>query len=448
MRPSEIEKKGAPSLWGSLGVKPNGINQGGLGDCWFLAAASAIAEKPSRLQKIFVNTDYPAEGIFELNMFFSGRPTTVVVDDRLPVTSWGSPSFTGKSTNGAWWGPIIEKAYAKLNVNYKNIVGGNPLQAFRVLTNMPGKAHTVRSYGSNTSGIKMTPDQIFDIIDASDKNGFLMTASCDISWNNMVSGHAFTILSAHTLMKDGAVYKKLIKIRNPWSSERYTGPWSDSDTRWTADFKSQVGLVVANDGTFFIDSADFHKAYYTFAVVHYKDWKTTSKKITSVKQSTATKFEFSNPVAQSFALSLDGLQARWFPSTACRKSEWTATYSLQLYDSADTKIGETQYLYSYLGYSNIIVDSLPAGDYYARIYRWSGTPLEKLEMTLYADTSAAVLQDANYKFVKAFQTLPAGAETKLANGGDLKITTYIASGKGYVRIAKTGAAIGKDALVQ
>jgi len=142
---------------------------------------------------------------------------------------------------------------------------------------MPAKEYAVRRYGSNTSGVSMTPDEIFDIISASDKKEFLMSASCDISWNNMVRGHAFTILGAHTLMKDGAVYKKLIKIRNPWSSEMYTGPWSDSDTRWTADFKSQVGLVEKNDGVFFIDSADFYKAYYKFAVVHYTDWKTTNK---------------------------------------------------------------------------------------------------------------------------------------------------------------------------
>jgi len=74
-----------------------------------------------------------------------------------------------------------------------------------------------------------------------------------------------------------------------------------------------------------------------------------------------------------------------------------------LHDSAtDKQIGETQYLYSYLGYSNIIVDGLPAGDYTAKIYRWSGTPLEKLEMTTYGEHSAAVYHDANYKFAKAF----------------------------------------------
>lgn len=31
-----------------------------------------------------------------------------------------------KSNNGAWWMPLLEKAYAKFNVNYQNIEGGSP----------------------------------------------------------------------------------------------------------------------------------------------------------------------------------------------------------------------------------------------------------------------------------------------------------------------------------
>lgn len=36
-----------PKLWGNLNKPvPNGVRQAGLGDCWFLAAVSAIAEEP------------------------------------------------------------------------------------------------------------------------------------------------------------------------------------------------------------------------------------------------------------------------------------------------------------------------------------------------------------------------------------------------------------------
>jgi hypothetical protein len=138
-RPSELDGS-SPSLWGTRGVLPNGVNQGNLGDCWFLAAAAAIAENPERIKKIFTNKDYSAEGIFELTFHKKGKPVTEVVDDRLPVKSWGSqfsPINSQKSPYGAWWLPILEKAYAKLHANYANLNGGMPAQALRDLTGMP-----------------------------------------------------------------------------------------------------------------------------------------------------------------------------------------------------------------------------------------------------------------------------------------------------------------------
>jgi hypothetical protein len=49
----------------------------------------------------------------------------------------------------------------------------------------------------------------------------------------------------------------LIKVMNPWGSDEYTGPWNDEDSRWTAEYKRQVDLVVDDaDGIFFIPLID------------------------------------------------------------------------------------------------------------------------------------------------------------------------------------------------
>jgi hypothetical protein len=46
--PAELD--GAkPSLWGSKGIRPAAINQGNLGDCWWLASMAAIAEWDDRI---------------------------------------------------------------------------------------------------------------------------------------------------------------------------------------------------------------------------------------------------------------------------------------------------------------------------------------------------------------------------------------------------------------
>lgn len=45
------------------------------------------------------------------------------------------------SANGAWWMPILEKAYAKLNQSYTNLAGGPGELALHDLTGMPIKSY-------------------------------------------------------------------------------------------------------------------------------------------------------------------------------------------------------------------------------------------------------------------------------------------------------------------
>lgn len=39
------------------GIDPNDINQGDLGDCYYLSAVSALAEFPERVEKCFVTKE-------------------------------------------------------------------------------------------------------------------------------------------------------------------------------------------------------------------------------------------------------------------------------------------------------------------------------------------------------------------------------------------------------
>ena len=72
---------------------------------------------------------YSKKGIFQVTFYLKGIAKKVNVDDKLPLSLSGDPSdpFNAKrSRNGAWWLPILEKAYAKFNGNYANLSGGNP----------------------------------------------------------------------------------------------------------------------------------------------------------------------------------------------------------------------------------------------------------------------------------------------------------------------------------
>jgi hypothetical protein len=124
------------------------------------------------------------------------------------------------SDNSAWWLPILEKAYAKFNVNYAQLDGGWPVHTLRHLTGMPVMMYNVQNQSFQ---------EFFDIVNAADNLHYAITALCRESMYNLASDHAYTLLRAFKLT-DGT---ELVKMRNPWSRENYDGPFSDSSDEWT-----------------------------------------------------------------------------------------------------------------------------------------------------------------------------------------------------------------------
>ena len=107
-----------------------------------MAAASAIAEKPNRLEKVFLNHEAKLveQGIYGVNVYLLGVPHTILVDDYLPLKE----DFGGFKTyfahighDTSLWGAILEKAFAKLHGNYQRIIGGDPRLAVRTLIGSP-----------------------------------------------------------------------------------------------------------------------------------------------------------------------------------------------------------------------------------------------------------------------------------------------------------------------
>jgi hypothetical protein len=137
-----------PSLLGSLGdYKPSGIKQGSLSDCWFLAGATAVAENSERLNNVIhknSRSSYNSQGIFRYYFWSYDSWVGINIDDALPGKNMYSnsdccqvPFAADQSKNGAWWMPLLEKAYSKFNGNYDRIEWGSGFESLRQLTAMP-----------------------------------------------------------------------------------------------------------------------------------------------------------------------------------------------------------------------------------------------------------------------------------------------------------------------
>jgi hypothetical protein len=274
-RPSELLRYDGlggdrPSLWGKDGISPKASKQGALGDCWFLSSASAVAGVPGRIEKIFGQSEYSDDGAFETYFYVRGEKKTVIIDDRIPVLDLGTryttpypPVNSKPSPAGAWWLVLLEKAFAKLNINYTQLNSGVPGAALRALTGMP-----VSSHQSN----QMSDDELWSIVRDGTERRNPMAAACTVSHYNLIAGHAYGILKGLCLTDDnGDCVHKIVQMRNPWGLSKYTGPWSENSGLWTPEWKRQARLAEANEGEFWVPLNEWRALYSEAFNTHYRD---------------------------------------------------------------------------------------------------------------------------------------------------------------------------------
>lgn len=97
-------------------------------------------------------------------------------------------------------------------------------------------------------------------------------------------GHAYTVIGVMTL-SNGV---KLVKVRNPWGSEYYEGPWGDDSDLWTDALREEVNAELGdapvennwqqnNNGIFFADIDTFRRNFSETQInFDTTDWKFAS----------------------------------------------------------------------------------------------------------------------------------------------------------------------------
>eukprot|EP00352_Strombidinopsis_acuminata_P003855 CAMPEP_0176403656 /NCGR_PEP_ID=MMETSP0126-20121128/50276_1 /TAXON_ID=141414 ORGANISM="Strombidinopsis acuminatum, Strain SPMC142" /NCGR_SAMPLE_ID=MMETSP0126 /ASSEMBLY_ACC=CAM_ASM_000229 /LENGTH=76 /DNA_ID=CAMNT_0017782051 /DNA_START=277 /DNA_END=507 /DNA_ORIENTATION=- len=75
-----------------------------------------------------------------------GIPQQVTIDGRIPFNSAGSTIFAKIGYDGALWGPLIEKAWAKMSGNYEAIIGGWMIEAIMAMAGSPASLYKTSNY--------------------------------------------------------------------------------------------------------------------------------------------------------------------------------------------------------------------------------------------------------------------------------------------------------------
>jgi len=119
------------------GVEPDDIQQRGLGNCYFLATLSAMAEFPKNIENIFYTKEANAAGCYLVSIFVNGVPTPIIIDDYIPCR-YGQPAFSTTKTKEIW-AILLEKAYAKLQGTYARTEGGQTQVACAHMMGSPAR---------------------------------------------------------------------------------------------------------------------------------------------------------------------------------------------------------------------------------------------------------------------------------------------------------------------
>ena len=108
--------------------------QGKLGDCWLLAALSALATQPGALDQVLIPGQSLRQergycGVFRFRFWQYGDWVEVVIDDKLPCTRDARLAFIHSDSDKEFWSPLLEKAFAKLHGSYASLKGGSTCEA-------------------------------------------------------------------------------------------------------------------------------------------------------------------------------------------------------------------------------------------------------------------------------------------------------------------------------
>ena len=143
------------------------VVQGELGDCYFLSTLYTLAENPQNIKNMVTNSKVN-DGAYEANVYIHGEPVKIAVDDYFPVANTSKIAFAGINENsGNIWPMILEKAWAKCNRSYEDIIPGNSADAIEFLTPAPYDTYY------HTQEIDAT---LFKIIQDASKENYIILA--------------------------------------------------------------------------------------------------------------------------------------------------------------------------------------------------------------------------------------------------------------------------------
>jgi hypothetical protein len=189
------------SLWGT-GPKAADVNQGSVGDCYFLASLAGFAgEKPSVLLESAVDM---GDGTYTVQFFSQNKPVFIRVSNDMSTGYFAGFNFAHPGANGTAWAMVLEKAFCYFRTGANTYASINSGWMGEVYSDLGVSS-------SNFTPSNYSESAFYAAMSTALANGKAVTLGTSNA-PNLVSGHAYTLVSA-SIDSNGVTH---YVVRNPW----------------------------------------------------------------------------------------------------------------------------------------------------------------------------------------------------------------------------------------
>ena len=370
---------------------------------YLYSVLSSLAKHyPAIISKIILTKDYNPNGKYEVRLYIDGEFKTIVVDDYFPCIKGTNVYFFTRPADFEMWPILIEKAWAKVNGGYLNIINAWPGDFFRALTGF-----TFDDYVHQA----INKEQLFNELSDMAKNkglGFGLTIeNNEVEEKGLFSMHTYIVedVEKAEVQKDQFVY--LVKIRDAEEETNWVGDYSQSSKLWTDSLKSKINKnkLDLGDYEYWMSLDDYFRLFLRTDICNMlTDGFTSYFKFEKDKLATPKVFNFY--VEQDGLVSVSLLEKNWHYHRELRNVSHPTSLIVAEYDPSSRLIKSV-----YSKYENNedldLTRTLKKGFYLAWAYKTTD-PNEKLTVDelIVRFTSKAKISvesvgdDVNFEFIR------------------------------------------------
>ena len=258
------------------------------GYVYLMDAINVISTQPGLVFRLFEKRKTCREGVYSLWLNINGSWINVIVDDFIPIYGdhnektqffFSCPNPVEKEI----WFCLLEKALAKVYGGYHRLFHGFENYVVRDLTGAPHSIYDIPHIGANKPIRQREVDHmntLWEKIFKCLRKGYILSAVPRLPTNRekadaankqvrhknyylskgLYSGHNYAIVTLKEVTGSNGNQDRILKVRNPWINERWTGDWRRDCPLWTPELREELVYYDNednNDGEFWMSLKDF-----------------------------------------------------------------------------------------------------------------------------------------------------------------------------------------------